>query len=324
MAATTTFVKAKTTLVMKPESTSGTAETLAAADHNIKFFDIGISPEIESYAQEFASGRHSKGPATMGKRKITFTAKAPLVTSGTGGTEPKLGKAFKACGQHLSGSSPVTYVPSATKDEGDLVTATIWAILVPASGNAVVVKGKGCMGNCVISMDALGSPLVAQFTFTGAFVEIADGSALALTSPNGGYAPATIGGSVTATVASGDQQISKFSLDFGNTIELDQDPSDATGYAAAYISKRDPKLMLNTKLKKLADDAHYTRWVEGTEAAFTLVTAEDGDNLQYTISAPKAQLVTMPLANNGEEWAWDQTYELHENTGNDAHSIVMS
>jgi hypothetical protein len=325
-----TFVKEKTTLVMEVEPTSGEAVTpLTSAHHNIKFFDVTVSPEIETYANEFALGRHSKGPATMGKRKVTFTAKASMLTSGTAGTEPKLAKAFKACGQDVTtvGGTSNTYWPNAAKDEGNLVTATIWAILVPSGGtdDAVIIKGKGCMGNCVISMDSLGAPLVAQFTFTGAFEKIEDGSALAMASDDNqdtGYAPTTIG-SVIKFGENERQQVSKFSLDFGNTIELDQDPQDETGYAAAYIAKREPKLMLNTKLKRLADDAHYDRWIDGEEASFTLTTAESNHGLRYTIRAPMAQIMTMPLGNNGEEWAWDQTYELHENTSNDAHSIIL-
>lgn len=322
MAASTTFVKAKTIMAMKLESTSGTAETVADADFDIKFFDIGVSPEIETYAQEFASGRHSKGRAAMGKRKVTFTAKAQLLTSAAVGTEPKIGKALKACGLAVTTpSSTQTYKPDPTKDEGNSVTATIKVMMVPTSGNAVIITGKGCLGNCVISMDALGSPLVAAFTFTGAFVSITDGTALLLTSPNTGNAPATLGGAITlATVA---RQVSKFSLDFGNTIELDQDPADATGYAAAYISKRAPKLMLTSKMKKLADDAAYTRWAAGTELAFSLATVVNSQNLRYTISAPVAQYTALPFGNNGEEWARNETYELHESSGGDEFSIVM-
>jgi len=314
------FVKDKTSLLMKIEGTSGDAEALTSTHHDIKFFDVTVNPEIESYAQEFASGRHSKGRAIMGKRKVTFTAKAALLTSANTGIEPAIGKAWRACGLANSGSGQQVYKPNAANDA---VTATIWAVLWPTSGTtAVIVKGRGCMGNCVITMDSLGAPLVATFTFTGALYGIVDeASPPAFGTPNTGYAPGTV--SSVIEYDSDAQQVNKFSLDFGNTVELDVDPANSTGYAAAYISKRNPKLSLGTKAKLLSGNDHYDRWVTGTEAAFKLATAKNNHALLYEIGAPKAQIVSMPLASGGELWNWEQTFELHENAGNDEFSIIM-
>ena len=325
MTATPTFVKDKTTLAIKLESASGEMITPEA---NIKFFDVGVSPEIESYVQEFASGRHSKGPAVMGKRKVTFTAKAALLTASSTATPPKIGAAFRACGlEWTEPGDTQAYMPNASKDSGNGVTATIWAILWPSSGTqAILVKGKGCMGNCVISMDSLGTPLVAQFTFTGALDEIAQGSAIAMSGADTGYAPGTVNSVITVDTGTPvPQQVSKFSLDFGNVVELDPDPQDSTGYAAAYIAKRNPKLMLNVKVKTLSGNDHYERWSGGEQAVFTLTTALNNHQLMYTVTAPKAQLLSMPLMapEGSEAWAWDQTYELHEDVGNDEFSIVM-
>ncbi len=329
MAATPTFVKDKATLVMKLEPNSGEMSTPEAND--IKFFDVGVSPEIESYIQEFASGRHSKGPAVMGKRKVTFTAKAALLTSDAADEEPKIGRAFQACGLKLTSETnpddKQVYTPDASKDAGNDVTATIWAILWPSSGSdAIIVKGKGCMGNCVISMDSLGAPLVAEFTFTGALYEIMQGSTIAMSGADTGYAPGTVNSVITIDTGTAvSQQVSKFNLDFGNTVELDPDPEDDTGYAAAYIAKRDPKLMLNVKVKTLSGNDHYARWAGGEQVEFKLITALNNHQLMYSITAPKAQLLTMPLGSREESemWMWDQTYELHEDTGNDEFSIAM-
>lgn len=327
MAATPTFVKGKTALVMALEGESGEMETLTSTDFNIKFFDVAVTPEIESYVQEFVSGRHSKGPAVMGKRKVTFTAKASLLTSDSAAEAPKIGKAFQACGQKrtpLTSPSRQVYTPDSTKDSGDDVTATIWAVLWPSSGTgAVIVRGKGCMGNCVVSMDSLGSPLVAQFTFTGALVDVVDGTAFAMSGEDTGTAPSTL--NAVIEVGEERQQVGKFSLDFGNVVELDSDPADPTGYAAAYIAKRNPKLMLNVKLKNLSGNDHYARWADGAQAAFELTTAVNGHDLKYSLTAPRAQLLTMPMAaeEGSEMWQWDQAYELHESTGNDEFAITM-
>lgn len=317
------FVNVKRTMAMALESTSGTAATVANSDFDIQFFDIQADPEIEYWVNEIASGRHTYGPGVMGKKKGTVSAKAALRVGSAAGTAPKIAKAFKACGQTetVVADTSVAYTPDATKDEGDNVTATIKVIFVPVSGNASILTLKGAMGNCVVSMDDLGKPLIAQFTFTGAFVSIADGTALALTSPDTAVPCAVIGSAITA--ASTAQQIGKFSLDFGNEIELDYDPSDTTGYLAAYIAKRTPKWMMDPKKKLVATDAHYTRWAAGTESVLSLATATVSSQ-KYTISAPKGQLMANKLSSRGEEVTYDQTYELHESSGNDAHQILIS
>ena len=317
------FVNVKRTMAMALEATSGTAATVANSDFDIQFFDIQCDPEIEMWVNEFASGRHSQGPGVMGKKKATVSAKCALRVGAAAGTAPKVGKAFKACGQTetVVASTSVAYTPDATKDEGNNVTATIKVIFVPVSGSASIVTIKGAMGNCVISMDDLGQPLVAAFTFTGCFVSIVDGSALTLTSQDTSVPCGVIGSAITAAGTA--QQIGKFSLDFGNAIELDYDPSDSTGYLAAYIGKRAPKWMMDPKKKLVASDAHYTRWAAGTESALSLATAVVS-SLKYTVSAPKGQLSANKFGNRGEEVTYDQTYDLHESSGNDAHSVAIS
>lgn len=170
-------------------------------------------------------------------------------------------------------------------------------------------------------MDELGNPLVASFTFTGAFVSIADGTASVLTSPDTSVPPAVIG--ATITHASDALKIGKFSLDFGNEIQLDYDPSDATGFLAAYISNRAPKLTVDPKAELVATDAHYTRWAAGTQGAFSLATATSA-SIKWTVSAPAAQLITNKVAERNSAVIWEQQYDLQESSGNDEWQILQS
>jgi len=319
----TVLVNAKRTLAMKLESTSGTAIAVADADFNLRFFDIEVDAEIEYWVNRFASGRHSLAGGVMGKKKVTITAKHAMNLGAAAATAPLLSKAFKVCGQleTVTGGTSVDWTPLATKDEGDSITATLKVIYVPVSGNAVILTAKGCMGNCVISMDDLGQPLVAAFTFVGAFVSIADGTALVLTSPDTSIPPAVIGSAISSNGTV--EQIGKMSLDFGNDVQLDYDPSDVTGYLAAYIANRNPKWMMDPKMRLVATDAIYTRWAAGTEGILSLATAAVG-GLKYTISAPKGQLETNKFSARNEAVTFDQVFELHESTGNDAHKILQS
>ncbi len=414
--AATNYLWSKTALILSPEgsSTPGSLADLGSDDHNIRFFEIGIDPDIESWVNEYASGRHSKGVATMGKQKVTFTAKAALLLGTAAGTAPKLGKALKICGSleaagtkvltasialSTSNSTTVTvnstttsatvysgshaatmaaiaakvaaitgvascvvsgdsliivpasgttlttttgsttsgatvtwasasatsYTPHADEDQA---TATIRAFFVPPSGTgAIMVTGKGCMGTCSLAMDSVVHPFVASFTFTGALYSIDDYSDAipALESVDTAYAPTIIG--TTSYLTDGgnayDLPISKCTLDFGNSIELEVDASDNSGYGASYVAKRDPKLSLDPKAKLQSDDPSYTRWKNGTEALISIPTAS-ANGLKWTLAANRAQLITNKLGKRGEEPTYEQSFELHEAHGNDQWVLVQA
>ncbi len=315
----------KTQMVMKAETTMGTAATLAASDNDIKWIPESISVEIdmEQFDQWYASGRHSQGPGTTGKRKATIKARAPMLLGAALGTAPKITKALKACGQTetVVSVTSVAWTPDATKDQGDNINVTIGVIFVPTSGSALLITVKGCMGNVKYVMDQGGFPIICDFDFMGCLVGITDGSALALTSPDTGYAPGTLGNS--CTIASVQQAIAKMELDAGNTIEMDEDGTDGTGYGAAYIAKRDPKLNIDPKAKLIATDPAWTRLLANTEAAFSMTTAAIS-GIKLTLSAPKAQHKPFKLGKRGSELTWDQSFNLHENTANDEFQLIQS
>jgi hypothetical protein len=317
-----TFIKPKRRMAMAPETTSGTAVATGDATMNMRVYDIEIDMEIESKIRPFASGRYSFASSVMGKRKATITCKYDMSCGAAAATAPTARKLFLACGalETVTASTSVGYTPLATNDEGNNVTHTIRIYETPTSGNSLIYTVKGCMGNCVLSIDDLGHP-VASFTFVGALVSIADGTASILTSPDTSVPPAVIG--ATITHAGDVLRIGKFNLDFGNEVQLDYDPSDATGYLAAYISSRAPKLSIDPKAELVATDAHYTRWAAGTQGAFSLATATSA-GLRWTFSAPAAQLITNKLADRNAAVIFDQEYSLQESAGSDEWQLLQS
>jgi hypothetical protein len=325
MAITPVFNHKKTQLVMALETTMGTAMTLLASHNDIKWIPDSISfdPEVEEFLNWFASGRHSMGQATLGKRKASIKAQAPLMLGAAAGTPPKLGKALKACGQleTVTSSTSVGYTPDASKDQGDLINATIGVIFVPTSGSAILATIKGAIGNFKLMMSQSGFPFVLDFDFLGAWVGISDGSALALTSPDSGYAPGTLG--TACTMAAIAQTISKLELDAGNILAMDEDNADSTGYGAAYVDSRAPKLVYDPKARLLAADPVYTRLIANTEQAFSMTTAVEA-GLKYTVTAPKAQASTQKFGKRGSMLTWDQNFHLNENVANDQHQILQS
>jgi len=324
MALTPVFNHKKTQFLMAPEPTMGTAVTLLASHNDMRVIPDSISfePEIEEWLNWFASGRHSLGQSTMGKRKAALKFQAPLILGASAGVAPKLGKAFKACGQTetIVASTSVAYTPDATKDQGDNVNVTIGVIFVPTSGSALLCTMKGAIGNCKIMMTQSGYPLLADFDFLGAWVGVSDGSALALTSPDSGYAPNTIG--TDCTMAAIVQQIAKMELDFGNALELDEYNGDPTGYGCALIGSRAPKLSYDPRARTQAVDPVFQRLIDSTQQPFFMGTAASA-GLKYEVSAPKCQASGMKFAKRGSILAWDQSFWLQENAGNDAHKILQ-
>lgn len=317
------FIKPKNFVAAKLETTSGTPISVGASDFNSRIFDVSVDPEIEMYMNNFASGRHSMGQATPGKKKNHIKFKVNLQCGSALGTAPNMGKFFIACGatETLNASTSVIYAPVATSDYGNSKSLTMVFYLTPASGNSHLVSMKGAMGNCIITMDDLGKPLVADFDFLGCFTGITDAATIALTSPDTSLPPSVIGSAIT--VASIVQKIGKFKLDFGNTVELDYDPADATGYQAAYIAAREPKITLDPRMELLATDPVYTRWAAGTQAAFSLATSTVSSQ-KITVAAPKIQLLTNKLADRNGAMIYEQEYSVQESSGNDEWSISIT
>jgi len=311
------FITAKNAVVGKLETTWGTAETLTSTEFDARIRDVTISPEIESYILEYASGKHSTAGAVMGKRMATIGFKIDMNLGAAAATAPKWGKFFQACGasQTVVSTTSVDWAPDAT-------SITLGFYLTPTSGNAVFLLVKGAMGNCKVVMDELGQPIVADFEFKGCFVSVTSAaSALTLTSPDTSIPPATVGSVIT--LASIAQRIARFELDFGNDVQLKYDPADSTGYLAAYIAKREPRLRMDPQIELLSSDPVYTRWSAGTQSAFSFATAAVG-GLKWTITAPKAQLLTNGLGDRNGEGVWDQEYLLATDAGNDEWKIRQS
>lgn len=314
------FITAKFLAGAKLESTWGTAETVASEDIDTRIRDLSFSTEIDAYVRNFASGRHSKASAIMGKRRGTVTFTYDMAAGSGLGVAPKAAKFFKMCGatETVVATTSVSYTPDATKDA---TSGTMAFCMVPVSGNAIIVTMKGCMGNCVITLSDLGEPLKAVFTFTGALVSVADGSALALTSPDTSVPPGSVGS--TITMASEVQRIGTFELDFGNDVQLKYDPADTTGYLGAYIASRNPVLRIDPQIDLMANDAVWTRWSTGAEGVFSFKTPAS-NGIAWTVSAPKAQLITLGNGDRNGEAIWTQEYELHESSGNDEWTLLLS
>lgn len=255
----------------------------------------------------------------------TVSGNSILVTRSTVNTSVALTAFVVTLGSgQVVASYRVVYNPqsgiTAASNSMDAASASIDFYLTPTSGNAVIFATKGAMGNCKVTMDDLGHPLFAEFEFKACAVSITDGSLIALTSPDTAFPPATVGAVITnATIA---QRIGKFELDFGNDVQLKYDPSQATGYIAAYISKREPRFTFNPQVALQADDPVWTRLIAGTATVFSFATAAVS-GVRFTVAAPALVMLTNKLSDRNGESIWEQTHQAIEVVGNDEWSITQ-
>ncbi len=289
---------------------SDSATTLAAIGAAIVAALAGLGTAIT--AAYVVSGNTIRITRTTVNTSVALTAF--VVTLGAGQVTASYSVVYNPQG----GIDPTT----ATILSMDAASLSAGFYYTPPSGNSLIVSVKGAMFNCKVMMDDLGQPLYAEFDGKGCLVGIADGSTIALTSPDTSIPPAVLGADVTLNSVA--QRIGKFEMDFGNDIQLKYDSSAAnpSGYIAAYIAKRDPRLRINPQTTLLATDPVYTRWQAGAAYVFSMSTATSG-GLKWTIAAAKAVLLTLKPGDRNGEAIWEQEHQLIETSGNDEFSITQ-
>lgn len=302
--------------VVKLESTPGTAETLADADHNVRLFGIECAPifEIDDENSKYATGDHAEYESIVGAQSGTISFSCRMAWGGNVTTIPNYFKLFNACGYETKTytSTGIGLMPVASKD---CVSATIgvYDINRCSSPSAVCYKFAGCTGNVELGCEGIGRPLVAKFTFTGKLVSIADvanGDIPVLTSPDSELAEKLL--NTTLTFGGTAQKISSFNLNAGNEIQPVIDQSENTGYHAYGIVTRKARFSCNPLVQLQADDAVYSRIINETTGTIAL----ELQNIK--INVPVAQLISTALANREGLINWDQNYKCLRNGSTDS------
>ncbi len=289
--------------------TSDSATTLAAIGVKIVAALAGLgSPITAAYV---VSGNTIRITRTTPNLSVVLSAF--VVTLGAGQATATYSVTYSPQGGIDPTTSSITSM--------DVAPSTIGFYLTPTTGSSLIVTVKGAMGNCKLMMDDLGQPIYGDFEFKGCLVSIADGAAIALTSPDTSVPPATVGATITnATI---EQRIGKFELDFGNDVQGKYSPAEATGYLFFYISKREPRVNMNPQIELVADDGVWTRWIAGTETAFSFATPTSA-GLKWTLTAPKLVLLTLKQGDRNGEGIWEQEHQAVESSGNDEWLLSQS
>jgi hypothetical protein len=278
-----TLLRRKRVIAAKIEATSGTAETVLAADAAFNVYDIAVTQDIEM-AQREAQGGFAMLAAVAEGRKGTVSFKVDASWDGTA-TEPSWADTFlPACGWCKTGQ---VFTPRTEAPGTNVKTLTI----------AVYTDGVrkllyGCAGNFRL-VCATGKTAVCEFDFTGIWGGVTDAAILAPTYP-------TVHGlryaASTTTWDSVALCLENLTLDSGNEVSMRECAADVSGFHGAIINNRMVKITGNPEARTVAGQDRYGKLLDSSQHALTW--GLDGPtNSVITIAAPQAQIIAI---NEGE------------------------
>jgi hypothetical protein len=255
------------------ETTKGTAESLAADDAFFAY-DAIVQYDGDMTARKGTGSLSNITSITAGKKgTATFSVEA------VGGATSILGTLLQGCG--FAGPAGVL---TPVSDFADQQTLTIGVY-----ENGIIKVLKGAMGSVDFTGEN-GKPGTFNFTFSGIWNGVTDGSMLALpsivTPPRFASATVTVGGKTP--------KASKFSFSLGNSIQFREDITQDSGYVCAYINDRSMTGSIDPEADLVANWDVYGIMLADTEAALSCSWGPTGNKI--TISAPHTQITKVTEA----------------------------
>jgi len=308
-------------LAAKVESTKGTAETLSASDAGILVEDVEWSFAPDEAVRNPLRDNISTLTSIIGAKIATITFKAELKGSGTATTAPSWGVFLKGCGfTETVQSSSVLYAPETNDADTDTLTIAVYA---GSGSNTRVHKLYGARGSVSFEFNA-NQVSYANFTFTGIYSGVTDGSQLSPTYESTLPVPWYNGnvtwnfGSSFATAA-----LSTLTIDFNNDVTIRENANSSTGLSYAVITGRDPGGSVEPDAVLVATHDWYSFMTAPTTGSFSFdVGSATGNKLSF--SAPKFQIVSANTGDRDGVLTDAIEFKLRGNSGDDELTITHS
>jgi len=258
------------------ETTPGTAESLDAADAVDLVSDLSFEFLTEKTPRE-TPGSWGREPGVYGVRTAQLGFKLGLSCEST---FPRVAAVYlAACGLGGSGGGVYTRDPLLPHASG--ATAKTLTFGFYRDGKRRLFYGA--MGNAVLHFLS-GQPVSIDFQFKGKYVT---GEAdVALLSPTLNRPTLMRFGNAALTLGSYTPRVSKLALDLGNDVQLleDQNASDASGIAHAYVDAFDTVAAFDPEQCIVADHDFYSIWEAGTEQAVSWSALAGGAEVAFAMS----------------------------------------
>lgn len=307
------LLRRKSVLAAKIETTSGTAESLAAADAAFNVFDLTMTANIPMTPRP-SQGSFSSLPAVPELYGGTCSFRTEIYGDGAGGVPGWASTFLPACGWTNSAG---TFSPKSETPGSNVKTLTIGAYI---DGNRLLMRG--CAGTFTLNFET-GKIASINWTFTGVF---SGNSAVALLAPTYPTALPLRVGNATFSIGAWSPCWQSMTIDAGNTVVLREcaTNTDASGYAAAIITDRLPTGSINPEMELDGTKDNYNIWTSMTEEAlaFSLVNSTD----KFAIAAPKLQRTNVAIGDRNGVVTDEITFQLNKSAaaGNDELTFTFS
>lgn len=301
----------KSVLAAKLESTVGTDATPGASDATYNVFNANIEPTPEMEERE-GQGGFDRLTQVNGARsaKVTFTTEVQWDGSAT---EPAWAEAFfPGCGWVKSSQtySPKSAATGTTTSDPRSLTFSHYI-------DGKLRKATGCVGTFTANFVA-GKRILIDWEFTGVWAGETDASIITPT-----YVTDTVYRWSSGVCQWNDVELyaSTATITAGNVVVMREDPSKASGFIAAIITDRYPKITLDPEMVLVATQDREGLWTAGTEYALEIHAGGVG-NSKFQFDAPKAQIIKKTVGNRNQ-LAIDQL-ELACNKNGATHDQCLS
>lgn len=264
------------------ESTEGTAETLVAADANIKAENVSYTPDLPFFPRPAVSASFSQWAGTSGgPRMAELSFEVMMSGSGTAATPPAVADALRACGMSETITTTVVYAPvTAVTAGGDGSSATLGFY-----SDGLYYKIHGARGNVRLILNS-GEPGRFAFNFRGVYNEPTDTDLLTVSTYETTVPPAIVSGAFTLNSIA--MKYKSLEIDLGNRLADRADPSATQGAFSVCITGREPTGTLDPEMLAVATHNFFNKMTSHTLMALTLTVGSASGN-KYVIAAPKVQ-----------------------------------
>ncbi len=287
------FIPRRQQLLAKVEVTSGVDAVVAAADviHPV-FGSPEWAPTVEMNEREVTQPSFSQIQQKAGEQSAQVTFSTELKGSGVAGTAPpNLSVLLQACGfsEVIVGATSVTYAPVSE----DIPSVTIEVLEGSVDSGAGTVKRKRLLGaRGTVSFTAVkGQPVLANFVFTGKYVEPDDIAAF-FAVPSIGPLPLSFLNAAVSILGVGTHKIQNLELDMANEIVMRNDVNEPTGNSEALYVARKPVGSADPEQVATATDNFFADWTDEVLAAISYALTGSAGNI-VTVTAPNVQITSI-------------------------------
>lgn len=308
-------------VVLKEETTPGTAIALTDADFNARIYEpeLTLDLPVDDENSKFGTGDHGEDESIPGVQSATVRLRTKISWGGTVTTEPAWWKLLKACGM-VKSTYTATGIAAQPKAAGDDTTYTCWVIDIirGATPTAMAYKLAGCMGDGSIYSDGIGKPWMLEVTLKGKLTDIAPIAAGAdqfvLTAPDTTL-PEVLRCN-TVTMQAKTKKITQFKLSFGNDVQAQYNQADnPAGIDFFGIVSRRPRLQMNPLMVTATGDTDSEDILDNFSTCVATTSSIVG--VHHSINIPKAQILSMAQAVREGLVGWDLNYKLLRNGSTD-------